>query len=50
MEGAVRTSSALKTIRMPLANVIVRVGRKRMGGSGKGAEVDMSVGIGRGLT
>jgi hypothetical protein len=49
MEGAVRTSPSLKTMRMPLANVIVRVGRKRMGGSGKGAEVDASVDSGRGL-
>jgi hypothetical protein len=49
MEGAVRTSSSLKTMRMPVANVIVRVGRKQMGGSGKGAEVDTSVDSGREL-
>ena len=42
-----RTSSSLKMMRMPLASVIVRVGTERMGGSGKGAAVDMNVASGR---
>jgi len=46
----VRTSSSLKTMRTPLANVIVRVGRKQIGGAGEGAEVDASIASGRGPT